>query len=77
MESPALGPGLSLPIALRVGERRGKRKRSAIFPERTRRDHRQSDERWNGSNCSAGETSERRGGARNHGLFQAHDTVLG
>ena len=77
MESPALGPGLSVPIALCVGERRGKRKRSAIFPERTRQRHRQSDERWSGSNCNVGETSERGGGAHNHGSFRAHITVLG
>ena len=41
------------------GERRGKRKRSTIFLERTREGQRQSDERWNRFKGNVGETSER------------------
>ena len=41
------------------GERRGKRKRETIFLERTRDDHRQSDEHWNRFKGNNGETSER------------------
>ena len=45
------------------GERRGKRKRSTIFLERTREGHRQPDEHWNRFKGIIWETSERRGGA--------------
>ena len=43
-----------------------------IFLERTREGHRQSDEEWNRFKDNVAETSERRGGANNYGLFRAH-----
>ena len=46
------------------GERRGKRKLSTIFLERTREGHRQSDEHWNRFKDNVGDTSETRGGAQ-------------
>ena len=41
----------------------------AIFLERTREGHHQSDEHWNCFEGQIGETSERRGGVHNYGLF--------
>ena len=62
------------------GVRRGKRKRSAIFRERTRErereSHRQSDEHWNRFKGKVGETSDRRSGAHNYGFFQRIETIL-
>ena len=49
----------------RLEERNGrKRKRSTTFRERTRKDHRQSDQHWNSFNGNTRESSEREGGAR-------------
>ena len=58
-----------------LGERRGKRKRSTIFLERTREGHRQSNEHWNRFKGNVGETSERRGGAHK-GFSERIDTIL-
>ena len=46
------------------GERRGKRRRSTIFLERTREGHGQSDEHLNCFIGNVGEISERRGEAQ-------------
>ena len=46
-----------------IGERSGKRKRSLIFLERTRKEHCQSDEHWDCFKGNVGESFERRGGA--------------
>ena len=43
-----------------------------IFLGRTSEGHRQSDEHWNCFKGKVGETSERRSGAHNYGLFQAN-----
>ena len=45
------------------GEKRGKRKRSTFFFERTREDYCQSFEHWNRFKGNVGETCQRRGGA--------------
>ena len=57
------------------GERRGKRKRSTIFLERTREGHRESDEHWNRFKGTVGETSERWGGAY-MGISERIDAIL-
>ena len=46
-----------------------------IFLERTREDHRQSDEHWNLFKGNVGETSERCGGART-GFSERIDSIL-
>ena len=56
------------------GERRGKRKRSPIFPERTRESHRQSDEHWNRCKGNVRETSETLGGA--HMSFSESKNII-
>ena len=59
------------------GERRGMKKRSTIFLERTREGHRQSDEHWNRFKGNVGETSERQGRALTTiGFSEWIDTVL-
>ena len=51
-------------------ERRNRKERAAIFIERTREGHRQSYKRWNCfEGIILGETSERKGGTHNYGLF--------
>ena len=55
------------------GAERGRARRSSF--ERTREGHRQSDEHWNRFKGNAGETSERRGGAR-MGFSERIDTIL-
>ena len=51
------------------GVERGSARRSSL---KEREGHRQSDEHWNCFKGNVGETSERRGGAHDYGLFRAH-----
>ena len=53
-----------------IAERRGKRKRSLIFLERTRKEYCQSDEHWDCFKRNAGESSETRWSA--YVLFRTH-----
>ena len=57
------------------GERHGKRKRSTIFLEKTRKGHRQWDKHWNCYKGNVGGTAERRGEAH-MGFLERIDTIL-